>query len=270
MCALVRYGTLRTARAGRAEHRFREGRPLSTTSRRAPRRAIPRRSVLRYVLIALAIVIVVANVVSQQSVAADDDDPPPAPGTALAALARLEVKGPAADTGYERSLFGAAWADVDGNGCDTRNDILARDLTDLTYSTRGEPCEIRTGTFQDPYTGERIDFRRGNETSMAVQIDHVVPLLDAWRKGAQSWDDETRERFANDPLNLLASDGPSNQSKGARDASAWLPPNHAFRCPYVARQIAVKSAYELAVTPSESEAMARVLEDCPAEPLPAG
>ena len=253
------------SRAGRAENLFREGRPLSTTSRR-----VPRRSVLRYLLIALAIVIVVANVVNQRSVAADDDDPGPAPGTALEALARLEVKGPAADTGYERELFGSAWADVDGNGCDTRNDILARVLTNLTFSTRGEPCEVRTGTFEDPYTGETIDFRRGNRTSMAVQIDHVVALMDAWRKGAQSWDDETRAQFANDPLNLLASDGPSNQAKGARDASAWLPPNHAFRCPYVARQIAVKTAYGLSVAPAESEAMARVLEDCPAEPLPAG
>src|SRR5690606_16467299 len=142
--------------------------------------------------------------------------------------------------------------------------------TGTTYSTRGDVCEARTATFQDPYTGETIDFRRGNATSMAVQIDHVVPLLDAWRKGARTWDDETRRQFANDPLTLLASDGPANQSKGARDAPAWLPPNHAFRCPYGARQIAVKTAYELAVTPSESEAMARVLEDCPAEPLPAG
>ncbi len=238
---------------------------MSTTSSQGRRR-----SVLRYILIALAIVIVVANVVSQQSVAADGDDPGPAPGTALEALTHLEVKGAAADTGYQRELFGSAWADVDGNGCDTRNDILARDLTNLTFSTRDDPCEVRTGTFADPYTGETIDFRRGNGTSMAVQIDHVVALMDAWRKGAQSWDDDTRRQFANDPLNLLASDGPSNQSKGARDASAWLPPNHAFRCPYVARQIAVKTAYDLAVTAAESEAMARVLEDCPAEPLPAG
>ena len=240
---------------------------MSTTSGR-----VTRRTTLRYVLVALALLIILANVLGEQSAAVDEPGTTAAPadGTALAALDELVVKGPAPDTGYERSQFGSAWADVDGNGCDTRNDILARDLTDLTYSTRDEPCQVRTGTFQDPYTGETIDFRRGNATSSAVQIDHVVPLLDAWRKGAQSWDAETRARFANDPLNLLASDGPSNQSKGARDASAWLPPNHAFRCPYVARQIAVKSAYGLAVTPSEAEAMERVLADCPAEPLPAG
>ncbi|MCB7135484.1 HNH endonuclease family protein [Cellulosimicrobium marinum] len=238
---------------------------MSTSIRR-----VTRRTALRYALVALALLIVLANVLDDESAAVDAPEPAPVAGTALAALATLEVKGPAADTGYERSEFGSAWVDVDGNGCDTRNDILARDLADLTFSTRDEPCQVRTGTFVDPYTGESIDFRRGNATSSAVQIDHVVALLDAWRKGAQGWDDETRTRFANDPLNLLAADGPANQAKGARDASAWLPPNHAFRCPYVARQIAVKSEYGLAVTPSESEAMAHVLADCPAEPVPAG
>ncbi|WP_454043582.1 HNH endonuclease family protein [Cellulosimicrobium sp. Marseille-Q8652] len=238
---------------------------MSTTSRR-----VPRRIALRYVLVALALLIVLANVLGERSAAVDAPDAAPRDGTALAVLAGLEVKGPGPDTGYARSEFGSAWVDVDDNGCDTRNDVLARDLTDLTFSTRGEPCEVRTGTFHDPYTGETIAFRRGNATSAAVQIDHVVPLLDAWRKGARAWDEATRTRFANDPLNLLASDGPSNQAKGARDASAWLPPNHAFRCPYVARQIAVKAEYGLSVTPSEAEAMERVLADCPAEPVPAG
>jgi len=241
---------------------------LSTqsTSSKSTRGARLRRA-LRITLIALALVVVVANGVNQQTVEANGA---PAPGTALAVLATLEVKGVAASTGYERENFGSAWADVDGNGCDTRNDVLARDLTDLTFSTRDKACEVRTGTFEDPYTGQTIAFTRGNKTSAAVQIDHVVPLLDAWRKGAQSWDDQTRQQFANDPLNLLASDGSANQSKGARDASAWLPPHHAFRCTYVARQIAVKATYELWVTPSERDAMATVLADCPSEPVPAG
>lgn len=235
----------------------------STSSK--SRRSARLRRALRTILIALALGIVIANAVSQPTIEANEA---PATGTALAALETLEVKGVAASTGYERENFGSAWADVDGNGCDTRNDILARDLTDLTYSTRDKACEVRTGTFADPYTGETISFVRGNKTSSAVQIDHVIPLMDAWRKGAQSWDDETRLRFANDPLNLLASDGSANQSKGARDASAWLPPNHAFRCTYIARQIAVKAEYELWVTPSEHEAMATVLDRCPSEPLP--
>ncbi|MDF2847634.1 MAG: endonuclease [Oerskovia sp.] len=248
--------------------RVREGRPLSTKSTSPTSRKSARlRRALRITLIALALGIVIANAVNQPTIEATEA---PATGTALAALGTLDVKGIAPATGYERENFGSAWADVDGNGCDTRNDILARDLTELTYSTRDKACEVRTGTFDDPYTGETISFVRGNKTSSAVQIDHVIPLMDAWRKGAQSWDDETRRRFANDPLNLLASDGSANQSKGARDASAWLPPNHAFRCTYIARQIAVKVTYELWVTPSEHDAMAAVLGDCPSEPLPTG
>jgi hypothetical protein len=247
--------------------RAREGRPLSTTSTGSKSRKSARlRRTLRILLIALVLGIIVANALNQQTIEAHEAPPP---GAALAALDTLEVKGPAAATGYARENFGSAWTDVDGNGCDTRNDILARDLTDLTYSTRDKACEVRTGTFDDPYTGETIDFKRGNKTSSAVQIDHLIPLKDAWIKGAQSWDEETRVRFANDPLNLLASDGSANQSKGARDASAWLPPNHAFRCTYVARQIAVKVDYDLWVTPSERDAMARVLDACPSEPLPA-
>ncbi|MHA7133240.1 HNH endonuclease family protein [Oerskovia turbata] len=241
---------------------------MSTTSTGSKSRKSARlRRTLRILLIALVLGVIVANALSQQIEA--HEAAPPATGTALAALETLEVKGPAAATGYERENFGSAWVDVDANGCDTRNDILARDLADLTYSTRDKACEVRTGTFDDPYTGETIDFTRGNKTSSAVQIDHVIPLKDAWIKGAQSWDEDTRVRFANDPLNLLASDGAANQSKGARDASAWLPPNHAFRCTYIARQIAVKADYGLWVTPSERDAMAAVLDGCPSEPLPA-
>ncbi|MET4226543.1 hypothetical protein ABIC85_003814 [Oerskovia enterophila] len=248
--------------------RVREGRPLSTKSSKSQKsqKSARLRRAVRITLIALALGVVIANAVNQQTIEAHEA---PASGTALAALATLDVKGPAASTGYERENFGSAWADVDGNGCDTRNDILARDLTDLTYSTRDKACEVRTGTFDDPYTGQVISFVRGNKTSAAVQIDHVIPLMDAWRKGAQAWDAQTRLRFANDPLNLLASDGSANQSKGARDASAWLPPNNAFRCTYIARQIAVKVTYDLWVTPAEHDAMATVLDGCPSEPLPA-
>ncbi len=223
---------------------------------------------LRYSLISLAALIVLANVLGQRSAAVDAAGAQPAPGSALAALAQLEVRAPGSDTGFARDAFGAAWADLDGDGCDTRDDVLARDLADLAFGADGAACQVRAGTLVDPYTGEGLAFRQGAGGS--VRVDHVVPLLDAWRKGAREWDDATRERFANDPLNLLASDDATSRSKGARDASAWLPPDHASRCPYVARQIAVKAVYGLAVTPAESDAMARVLRDCPAEPLPAG
>ncbi|MFF2713068.1 HNH endonuclease family protein [Paenarthrobacter sp. NPDC058040] len=182
---------------------------------------------------------------------------------ALDALAALPIKGRAPKTGYDRDLFGQAWADVDRNGCDTRNDILKRDLTAISY-TNSVPCKVQSGTLADPYTAKTIAFVRGTTTSSAVQIDHVVALSDAWQKGAQQLSLEKRTALANDPLNLQATDGPTNQQKGDGDAATWLPPSKAFRCEYVARQISVKAAYKLWVTQAEHDAMARILGDCPA------
>src|SRR4051812_28754165 len=151
--------------------------------------------------------------------------PPPtaASGSALTALDGLAVKGRAPRSDYDRDAFGPAWADVDRNGCDTRNDILRRDLEDVVarYGTHG--CVVLTGTLADPYSGKDISFVRGQDTSTAVQIDHVVALSDAWQKGAQAWDDTRRLAFANDPLELLAVDGGLNQSKRDGDAATWLP-----------------------------------------------
>lgn len=192
------------------------------------------------------------------------------PQTALATALLLTVKGRAAKTGYDRANFGARWADVDRNGCDTRNDILARDLTGLVYKPGTKDCVVLTGTFADPYSGTTIAFERGEKTSSAVQIDHIIALSDAWQKGAQGWDAAKREKFANDPLNLLAADGPLNSQKGDGDTATWLPPNKAFRCAYVARQVGVKYTYGLWVTEAEQNAMVAVLSTCPAEPLPAG
>ena len=190
------------------------------------------------------------------------------PGTAVTTLATLTVKGRAPRTGYDRDLFGQAWADVDRNGCDTRNDILRRDLAGIVLKPGTHGCLVLTGSLADPYTGTRIDFVRGRGTSSAVQVDHVVALSDAWQKGARRWSTETRTAFANDPLNLLAVDGPTNQRKGDGDAATWLPPRTAFRCAYVARQVAVKHRYRLSVTSAERDAMVRVLTACPAQALP--
>ena len=187
------------------------------------------------------------------------------PGGAAAALAGLPVKGRAPMTGYSRAQFGPAWKDVDHNGCDTRNDILRRDLTAQVLSGS---CVVLSGTLQDPYTGDVIAFRRGPGTSTAVQIDHVVALGDAWQKGAQQLTPGVRLALANDPLELLAVDGPTNERKGDGDAATWLPPNKAFRCQYVARQVAVKVRYHLWVTAAERDAIARVLSSCPGQPLP--
>jgi len=198
------------------------------------------------------------------------DAPQPAPavpaqGTAAAALAKLPVKGRAPKTGYARTQFGPAWSDTDRDGCDQRNQVLARDLTAVTKRGR---CVVLTGTLRDPYTGATIAFTRGQGTSEAVQIDHVVALSDAWQTGAQQLDATTRQLLATDLGNLLAVDGPPNQSKGDGDAATWLPPVKSYRCAYVARQVAVKARYKLWVTAAERDAIARVLASCPGQPLP--
>ena len=183
---------------------------------------------------------------------------------AIDSLDQLEVKGRAPKTGYARSEFGNGWADW--KSCDTRQRILARDLVDIMLGDDG--CTVLSGTLNDSYTGKTIDFKRGSGTSSAVQIDHVVALSDAWRKGAQALSAEERLALANDDLELIAVDGTANQQKSDGDAATWLPSNKAFRCQYVARQIAVKIKYSLWVTQAEYDAMSRILETCPDERLP--
>lgn len=179
--------------------------------------------------------------------------------SALAVLDTIEVKGRAPKTGYSRDQFGQAWLDVDRNGCDTRNDTLARDLL---ATTKSGPCKVLTGLLNDPYTATEIDFTRGQDTSPLVQVDHVVSLGDAWQKGAQQLTADQRATFANDPLNVLAVSGAANAQKGDGDAATWLPKNKAFRCQYVATQVSVKATYGLWVTEAERDAMARVLTTC--------
>uniref|UniRef100_UPI002420263F HNH endonuclease family protein n=1 Tax=Rothia dentocariosa TaxID=2047 RepID=UPI002420263F len=180
---------------------------------------------------------------------------------ALRILNTLPVKGRAPKTGYSRAQFGDAWSDIDHNGCDTRNDILNRDLTAKQHkNSRG--CVVISGVLNDPYTGKIINFMRGKDTSEQVQIDHVVALSDAWQSGAQEISAQERLQLANDPENLLAVDGPANQQKSDSDAATWLPANASFRCSYVARQIRVKAKYHLWVKPAEKEAMINVLTPC--------
>ncbi len=181
---------------------------------------------------------------------------------ALDVLDTLDIKGRAPKTGYTRAMFGDGWRK---NGqCDTRNDILARDMTNVVT----ENCKVHSGVLDDPYTGKKIYFNRGPDTSDDVQIDHVVALSDAWQKGAQQLEASTREDLANDPLELLAVDGPANQQKSDGDGATWLPSNKSYRCRYVARQIAVKQKYNLWVTSAEYSAMKNVLALCPDQVLP--
>ena len=184
------------------------------------------------------------------------------------ALNSLSVKGRAPKTGYARDQFGKQWADINRNGCDTRNDILKRDLTGVVLKPKTHDCVVLVGVLLDPYSGKTINFVRGNVTSMAVQIDHVVSLSNAWQTGAFKLTFSQRTQFANDPLNLLAVDGPLNSQKGDGDAATWLPPLKSYRCKYVARQIAVKIRYGLWVTPPEKSAMKSILAKCPKETLP--
>lgn len=194
--------------------------------------------------------------------------PKPVAGTALAAARQLTVKGRAPKTGYDRANFGQRWADIDRNGCDQRNDILRRDLKNVVIKAGTQGCVVMSGSFLEPFAGTQRTFQRGPSTSQEIHIDHIVALSDAWQKGAQQWSQEKRTRFGNDFLNLLAVDGRLNQQKGDSDAASWLPPNKAYRCPYVARQVAVKQKYGLWVTAAEQDAMVRVLSSCPQQKLP--
>ena len=190
------------------------------------------------------------------------------PGMATSVLETLAVKGRAPKTGYTRAQFGPAWADVDRNGCDTRNDILKRDMTAITYRAKTRNCVVESGTLVDRYSGETINFVKGNISSMEVQIDHVVALSNAWQTGAFKLSADQRKALSNDPLNLFAVKGRLNSQKGDGDAATWLPPLKSFRCSYVAQQVAVKAKYSLWVTAPEKAAMVSILAKCPTQKVP--
>ncbi|MFJ9892480.1 HNH endonuclease family protein [Streptomyces sp. NPDC091280] len=187
-------------------------------------------------------------------------------GAALTAAESLPVKGRAPKTGYSRERFGSAWADTDSNGCDTRDDILKRDLKQVKFT--GGDCKVSYGVLEsDPYSGKEVIYRRG---ASLVDIDHLVALSDAWQKGAKYWDASKRIALANDPLNLLTVGASANRSKGDGDTATWVPPDKTYRCTYVAAQVAVKKKYELWVTAAEKAAMKKVLSACPGQRLPSG
>lgn len=193
----------------------------------------------------------------------DSDSVPAVRGTALAALGTLAVKGRAPMTGYARDMFGPAWMDTDRNGCDTRNDVLAAYLTEISRESNN--CVVTSGVLADPYTATSIDFYRGH--GALVDIDHVVALGNSWATGSSAWSMQQRAAFANDPVNLLPVAASANRQKGDGDAATWLPSNREFRCAYVARQVTVKQKYALWVTRPEAAAIERVLATCPDEPL---
>ncbi|MFD0437247.1 HNH endonuclease family protein [Streptomyces chartreusis] len=189
-------------------------------------------------------------------------------GTALGQLNDLTVRAQSTLAGYSRDAFGPAWSDagtveMSGNFCPTRQDVLARDLDDVVRA--GDGCTVLSGVLHDRYTGRTIDFKRGPRTSMAVQIDHIVPLALGWRSGARELTAEQKLNYANDPENVIATGGSTNAGKGAKDAAAWMPPRAEAHCWYATAQVRVKTKYRLSVTPAEKAALRTALESCPAE-----
>jgi len=183
--------------------------------------------------------------------------------TALAAAEHLPVKGRAPKTGYSRAEFGPAWFDTDGNGCDTRDDMLRRYLHNAVFEGS---CIVLSGTLNDPYTGTPVAYVRGGFDE--VDVDHMVSLSNAWQTGAQYWAPEKRLALANDPLNLQPTAAWVNRQKSDSDAASWLPSNKSYRCEFVARQVAVKQKYRLWVTSAERTMMLSVLNRCPTLTLP--
>jgi hypothetical protein len=170
---------------------------------------------------------------------------------------------------YRRAAFGEAWTDDNSapgghNECDTRNDILDRDLVDKTYvSIKRCPTAVATGLLHDPYTNAVVTFTRGNQIGASVQIDHIVPLALAWDLGARNWPDAIRIRFANDPANLLAVAGRANQDKSDGEPAVWMPSNHAFWCQYAVQFAAVLRGYGLSVDVPSTVVLRDAAATCP-------
>ena len=189
------------------------------------------------------------SVISTQEPSAGDTQ-------AILAAQALVERGRSASTNYSRDAFGSAWKDVDRNGCDTRNDILGRDFTTASYKVGTNDCKVIGGTWTDPYSNESYTF---TEQPSEAQIDHVVALSNAWQMGADLWTDEMRTEFANDPLNLIVTVASLNRQKSDSNAASWLPPYKPGRCDFIARQVAVKTKWQLFVTSSEKSAMLGIL-----------
>ena len=223
-------------------------------------------------IVVIAVVVAVQTVVSAGERAefiAGADVPTVAPGADVLtgiAVVPMRVRG----HDYRRDAFGDSWTDDNSapggrNGCDTRNDILERDLVNKTYVSISRcPRAVATGTLHDPYTNLTIAFTRGAQTGAAVQIEHIVPLAYAWDQGARNWTDDMRIRFANDPANLIAVQGQVNQDKGDSEPALWMPPNAAFHCQYAMQFIEVLRGYSLPVDAPSVPALRQAASTCPA------
>lgn len=228
----------------------------------------------RELLTRTGLVVAAVSAIGLGAATVPDQAPPTAVVAAPAAPAPVAVGGPATDldllavrdrdpVGYQRDAFGSAWVDTDRNGCDTRNDVLGRDLHQVTYKPGTRDCVVLTGILHDLYTGDLVPFERGIRSG-EVQIDHVVALADAWRSGAHQWDQPARTRFANDPINLRAVGRAINQAKSDDTADEWTPPDPSARCDYATTVVTVKTLYRLSVSEPERAALRVALATCEA------
>lgn len=176
-----------------------------------------------------------------------------------------------AQTPYDRDHFGQRWADVDRNGCDTRNDTLRRDLDELVVRQGTQGCVAQSGVLVDPYSGGEFVFERGSAHAGELHVDHIVALADAWHKGAEGWSEEERTWFANDPMNLVVTFGQVNQGKGASDAGSWVPPDQDAWCGFAVHVVWVKEQYALVVAADEAVVLEELLGTCgPSSPALVG
>lgn len=194
------------------------------------------------------------------SVASPDPTVSGGDGVFLALLDELAVQ-PESVQSYDRALF-THWLDLDGNGCDAREEVL------LTQSvipiTLGPNCDLAGGLWVSVYDGIQT------ADPAEFDIDHFIPLAEAWASGAADWDQDTRMRFANDldySMSLIAVSASSNRSRGAKDPAEWLPDNAGYICQYVFSWVNVKYRWDLSVDVIEKEALEELWRPCSVEEL---
>lgn len=224
-----------------------------------------------------AVLVAVVVSWSWDNLGTDTDAVPGSPDRAAihALLAQVDVVAERPEVpGYERGcgpgegcVFGPAWSDdhpgAGGrDGCDTRNEVLARDLRSPVLRPGSGDCVVLSGVLHDPYTGARVEFRRAE--AQAVHIDHIYPLAAAWDLGAARWPADRRRQFANDiTYNLVAVDGQANIDKGDRTPAQWLPPAAGYRCWFAGRYLTVAVRYALPVTAADHRVLSEVAGSCP-------
>jgi hypothetical protein len=190
----------------------------------------------------------------------------PSLAAATTLLAAAIASLPVADDhrgGYRRDLF-RLWIDADGNGCNTRNEVLIAEA--IVPPAIGAHCRLTGGRWISAYDGVTVN------DPARLQIDHLVPLAEAWASGAWAWTATQREAYANDlglPSALIAVTSATNQAKSDRDPAEWMPPLASDACTYVADWVAVKVRWKLTVDPAEERALQHVAAGCPSTLVPA-